>query len=292
VKFNVGLGCALACLALAGCNRDQGAAAGGGGGKSSKSQLTKLGIEDVKVGTGDPAKVGDMVYMEYRGTLASGIEFDSNVPADPKNPDKAPFMFQLTNGQPTVIEGWNKGILGMKVGGERKLSIPYELAYGDKSQGPLIGPKTDLYFDVKLLYVIRPGHESDYGVTDIKQGSGRGVKKGDWVTITYTARLLNDLLVVDSKATPPGTLQFQAGTGELGGNNFVPITGVVDGVIGMKEGGERLLTLPPSLANNPMWHDDRVPAGSVIRFDVQLLRVSDKQGPTITVAPDASTKKP
>lgn len=279
MKFKVGLVWALLSVALAGCTGAPPVTAGGVGNSKQKPKLAKLITEDTKVGAGPTAEVGDTVIMQYRGTTADDKEFDSNVPENPDNPTKAPFTFQLVNGHAQAIDGWNKGILGMKVGGERKLSIPWSMAYGEAGKSPTIPPQADLYFDVKLLGIVKAGQEGNYGVSDLKKGAGPAVKSGNWVTITYKAKLLNNMPVDESSTRKNGTLQFQAGTGDIGGGDFVPIKGVVFGVVGMQAGGERLLTLPPALASNPTGPPDPKIAGNSVRFDVKLLRVLDKKGP-------------
>lgn len=95
---------------------------------------------------GDVAKTGDTVAMNYTGRLENGTVFDSNV--DPKFNHVEPFVFTLGTGQ--VISGWDKGIVGMKVGEEKTLTIPPEDAYGVNGQGP-IPPNSTLIFEVKLL---------------------------------------------------------------------------------------------------------------------------------------------
>jgi FKBP-type peptidyl-prolyl cis-trans isomerase len=104
-----------------------------------------LKIEDLKDGIGQPAKPGDRVQVLYRGTLLDGKEFDSN-----RNHD-APFVFTLGMGQ--VIKGWDKGVVGMKPGGKRKLTIPPDLAYGNKGRRPKIPPNTTLVFEIELLRI-------------------------------------------------------------------------------------------------------------------------------------------
>ena len=96
--------------------------------------------------TGEVAKTGDTVAMNYTGRLADGTIFDSNV--DPKFNHVQPFVFTLGAGQ--VIAGWDKGIVGMKVGEKKTLVIPPEDGYGAKGQGPIPGNAT-LTFDVELL---------------------------------------------------------------------------------------------------------------------------------------------
>jgi len=101
--------------------------------------------EDVKVGDGAEAKTGSKVSVHYTGTLKSGKKFDSSL--DRKEP------FEFTIGQGQVIKGWEKGVVGMKVGGKRKLTIPYDLAYGEAGKPPDIPPRATLLFDIELLDV-------------------------------------------------------------------------------------------------------------------------------------------
>jgi FKBP-type peptidyl-prolyl cis-trans isomerase len=95
------------------------------------------------------AKVGDMVSMNYTGRLENGTVFDSNV--DPKFSHVEPFVFSLGAGQ--VIPGWDKGIVGMKVGDKKTLTIPPADAYGTNGVPGLIPPNSTLIFDVELFKV-------------------------------------------------------------------------------------------------------------------------------------------
>lgn len=107
----------------------------------------KLEIVDEKEGTGPEAKKGDTVKVHYTGTLMNGKQFDSSVGKDP---------FQFTLGQGQVIKGWDEGVPGMKVGGKRKLTIPWNMAYGEAGSGDKIPPKAALKFDVELLEIVAP----------------------------------------------------------------------------------------------------------------------------------------
>ncbi|CAN8099784.1 unnamed protein product [Discula destructiva] len=100
-------------------------------------------IDDRKIGTGRTAKPGDKVGMRYIGKLENGKVFDSNK----KGP---PFSFKLGKGE--VIEGWDIGVKGMGIGGERRLTIPASKAYGSKSMGGIPANST-LIFDIKLLEI-------------------------------------------------------------------------------------------------------------------------------------------
>ena len=106
-----------------------------------------------EVGTVAPAGVGaqagDTVSVNYTGRLADGTVFDSNV--DPKFQHVEPFVFTLGAGQ--VIPGWDKGIVGMKVGEKKTLVIPPADAYGAAGAGGVIPPNATLTFDVELLAI-------------------------------------------------------------------------------------------------------------------------------------------
>ncbi len=106
----------------------------------------ELVTTDLQPGSGETAKVGDTLVMKYYGTLASdGALFDENY-------TKATgFTFTLGKGE--VIKGWDEGLVGMKVGGERRLVIPAALGYGDVGSPPTIPANSDLVFVVKLLRI-------------------------------------------------------------------------------------------------------------------------------------------
>jgi len=102
-------------------------------------------IDDIAVGEGAEAVAGKIISVHYTGTLVDGTKFDSSVDRG------VPFEFMLGAGQ--VIEGWDKGFAGMKVGGKRKLTIPPEMGYGEYGAGGVIPPNATLIFDVELLGV-------------------------------------------------------------------------------------------------------------------------------------------
>jgi uncharacterized damage-inducible protein DinB len=99
---------------------------------------------DVKVGDGAPAKAGQEFTVHYTGWLRDGTKFDSSI-------GKTPLSF--VQGRRKVIAGWDSGFEGMKVGGQRRLFIPYQLAYGELGRRPTIPAKAELVFDVELLGV-------------------------------------------------------------------------------------------------------------------------------------------
>ena len=127
-----------------------------------------LGKEDIAPGTGPEAKDGDKVWVHYTGRLAkNGKQFDSSV-------GKAPFPVEIGAGG--VIKGWDLGLVGMKVGGKRKLTIPSKLGYGKQGMPPSIPPNATLVFDVELVSIGTPPGEGK----DVPAASGSasaGAKK-------------------------------------------------------------------------------------------------------------------
>jgi FKBP-type peptidyl-prolyl cis-trans isomerase len=99
-------------------------------------------VEDIEVGSGAPAVRGDTLTVHYVGTFENGAVFDSSLARG------EPFTFRLGIG--AVIRGWDQGLVGMRVGGKRRLIIPPELAYGSQGSGT-IPPNTPLRFEVELL---------------------------------------------------------------------------------------------------------------------------------------------
>ncbi len=106
--------------------------------------LFALRYIDMQAGTGDPVTPGEFLTVHYTGWLQSnGAKFDSSL-------DRGqPITFQ--QGAHRVIGGWDSGFAGMRVGGKRRLFIPYQLAYGDAGHPPVIPPASDLIFDIELV---------------------------------------------------------------------------------------------------------------------------------------------
>lgn len=113
--------------------------------KAANHDGSKFSIEDQKVGEGREVTSGDHIVIHYKGTLENGETFDSSYKRG------EPFQTRIGVGQ--VIDGWEMGIPGMKVGGKRKLIIPPALAYGDREIG-LIPAGSTLIFEVELIDIV------------------------------------------------------------------------------------------------------------------------------------------
>lgn len=114
---------------------------------NNTNSATGVEVQDPVVGTGTPATRGDTVVVHYVGTLTDGKVFDSSVERG------VPFTFVLGAG--SVIRGWDEGLVGMRVGGKRRLVIAPDYAYGDRAIGTIPANST-LVFDVELLNVQKP----------------------------------------------------------------------------------------------------------------------------------------
>lgn len=112
---------------------------------------------DIAPGAGAPVQPGDFLTVHYTGWLAAtGVKFDSSVDRG------VPFQFQ--QGTHHVIPGWDEGFGGMRVGGKRRLFIPWQLAYGAQGQPPVIPPQSDLIFDIEVVAASSvPPDESPFG---------------------------------------------------------------------------------------------------------------------------------
>ena len=111
--------------------------------KEKQTMSNGLVIEDIKIGEGQGVEKFNIVTVNYTGLLEDGTKFVSSL-----NPGRTPFRFTVGAGQ--VIKGWDEGLIGMKVGGKRKLTIPPELGYGSRDNGPIPANST-LIFEIDLL---------------------------------------------------------------------------------------------------------------------------------------------
>ncbi|MFO0964369.1 MAG: FKBP-type peptidyl-prolyl cis-trans isomerase [Gemmataceae bacterium] len=234
----------LGLTALGGCGK--------GDEPGMKTLDSGLKYRDIREGAGEPAKKGDSVSVVYTGRLRSGKQFDANDVDDP-------FTFEL--GKKVVIKGWDEGLVGMKIGGTRKLIVPPDLAYGDR-EIPGIPANSELIFEVELLD-INGSKEPKLTIKDIKEGEGRAAKAGDTVEVHYTGKLA-DGTKFDSSRDRDKPFEFRLGAGKV-------IKGWDRGVVGMKVGGKRELVIPPELGYGKRG-TPTIPPNAELYFEVELLR--------------------
>lgn len=205
---------------------------------------TDLMITDITVGAGDEAGEGDTVFVYYVGVLsADGSRFDGNFDGEP---------FAVTLGQGAVIQGWDEGLLGMKVGGRRQLDIPADLAYGEAGSGDAIPPNSAISFVVDMLAVVpaidpadepeitsleNPEMLSDLVIEDLVDGDGAEAEAGSTVVVQIIAFRSDTGEKLVSTWSDPSPVTFT-----LVADGALP--GIVEGVPGMKVGGRRILNIP------------------------------------------------
>ncbi len=132
---------------LVACQNPSGSSAPQGAGRPQPAgePAANLKVDELQQGSGAEAVAGKTVSVHYTGWLTNGNKFDSS------RDRGQPIEFVLGRGM--VIKGWDQGVTGMKVGGRRKLTIPPELAYGDRGAGAAVPPQSTLLFDVELIDV-------------------------------------------------------------------------------------------------------------------------------------------
>ena len=244
-----------------------------------------IAVSDYELGTGIEAVKGGEVEVHYTGYLTDGAIFDSSLPR------KRPFTFELGAGR--VIKGWDEGVVGMKVGGKRKLVIPSKLGYADRRAGK-IPPNSTLIFTIELLSVTPPlpppqpltafegkplaarKIEKNLVVADYKIGDGPEAKATDTVSVHYRGTL-KDGTEFDSSLARPKPLVFVLGSGRV-------IKGWDLGIAGMKVGGLRKLTIPADLAYGERARG-KIPANADLTFTVELMAVKPVAAPPAAVTP-------
>ncbi len=227
---------------------------------------TELKIEDLAVGTGTEAKTGDHLSVAYTGWVQGKSE-----PFDSSNYHNGPFEFVLGKGE--AIAGWDQGLVGMKVGGKRKLTIPPSLGYGAAGAGNgRIPPNATLIFEVELLSIqgppqatLPPTSITALKIEDLVIGTGAEAKAGDTLRVDYTGWLENGVKF-DSSLDSGQPIEFILGQGKV-------IAGWDQGLVGLKVGGKRRLTIPPNLGYGARGAGDSIPPNAALIFEVELLEI-------------------
>ncbi len=228
-----------------------------------------LSYVDSLVGTGDAVQSGDFVQAHYTGWLqvtdektkkpAKGSQFDSSV-------DRGePITFPVGSG--FVIPGWEKGLMGMKVGGKRTLIIGPALAYGAEGRPPVIPANSTLIFDISLVGL--PKVE----VQVQQEGTGPAAAPGDQIAVHYTGSLWVNGAVgdkFDSSLDRGEPFRFTLGAGMV-------IPGWDMGLKGMKVGTKARLVIPSTLGYGRQGTPGGpIPPNADLVFDVELMEIAGK----------------
>ena len=226
-----------------------------------------LVVRDISVGTGMQAEIGDVLEVNYVGALLSdGTEFDASWNRSQ--------TFFVPIGMGAVIPGWDQGIVGMREGGRRVLITPPHLAYGSSGAGSSIPPDASLVFVVDLLSILdleppaipEPTEVGELlGVEDLYEGTGDPVESGDTVTVHYLGTL-TDGTVFDASWRRGMPFTTVIGVGRV-------IAGWDQGIVGMREGGRRLLKIPSDLAYGERGSGASIPPNTPLLFVVDLIRI-------------------
>lgn len=227
----------------------------------------RLVTRDIAIGTGTQAGVGDVLEVNYVGALLSdGTEFDASWNRSQ--------TFFVPIGMGAVIPGWDQGIVGMREGGRRVLITPPDLAYGSSGAGSSIPPDATLVFVVDLVAILdlQPPaipEPTEVGalleVEDLVVGTGDPVESGDTVTVHYLGTL-TDGTVFDASWRRGMPFTTTIGVGMV-------IPGWDQGIVGMREGGRRLLKIPSDLAYGERGSGAAIPPDTPLLFVVDLIRI-------------------
>jgi len=209
-----------------------------------------LKYADLVVGTGATPAATDYVTIQYTGTLDNGTVFDAS------RQHGGPVEFPLDQ----VIPGFTEGVGSMKIGGTRILVIPPSLGYGSQAQGPIPANST-LTFIVELISV-KPAPQVK--IEDLVVGTGAEAKVDSTLTVNYTGTLANGTVFDSSYGKAP--FDFSLGAGQV-------IPGWDKGLVGMKVGGHRRLTIPPELGYGAQGAGASIPPNATLIFDIELIAV-------------------
>ena len=240
-----------------------------------------LQILDVTAGTGASPKNGDLISLHFTGTLLDGTEFVNTI--------SRPKPVYMVYGQDQLMPGLDEGLSLMKAGGEAKMVLPPELAFGAQGYGA-VPPNSQIILDVQLISVEKPPQptqvaeadltttDSGLQYTDLTVGDGTEVEANDVVSNNFTIWVQGDTedqYITSSLGNDP--LSFQQGAGDT------VFKGWEEGVLGMKVGGKRLLVVPPDLALGEAGGNG-IPGNATLIMEVDVTDV--RKPPEMTKVPD------
>lgn len=243
---------ALALAGLVGCEANL-----------SPSELVFFTVDDVETGTGATALPGDWVTLSYVIWL-----WDEDGP-DRKGQQVGAGDVTFVLDVDPALPAFERGLASMRVGGLRRMQVPPEYAYGPEAEGG-IPPNSTLLIEIRLIEV-RPyvTDSSPFRVIDLKVGDGAVAAAGYALTVVYAGYLYD--------AGQPDGQGRQFDVNNEGFRFSLGLSAVIDGwhegLVGMRENGERRLIIPPELAYGATGQRPRIPPNATLLFDVTLIRV-------------------
>jgi len=242
-------------VALAGCSKQEEA-------EAPVAVMPGLSYVDSVIGQGAEVQPDDFILVHYTGWLSEngvkGKQFDSSVERG------EPIGFPL--GRSFVIQGWDKGLPGMKVGGKRTLIIEPDLGYGERGHPPVIPPNSTLIFDVEIVDLPK------VDVEVLSEGTGAIAEVGDNVSVDYTGWVWENGAKgeqFDSSSNAGRPYNFT-----LGARMVIP--GWDLALEGMKVGTKARLIIPPVLAYGKRGSGPKIPADATLCFEVELVEITGK----------------
>ncbi len=233
-------------------------------------------VKTVKEGSGKEAAAGDIVRVHYVGRTGG---FDDPKIFDSSREKGIPFTVVLGNGN--VIAGWEQGLLGIKKGETRRLSIPHYLAYGEKAQDG-IPAKSRLFFEIELLDFVSPG---ELKKTTVSPGEGLPIELNQTGLFEYTGWLdkFKGKQKFDASSDRNKPFSVKIGVGQV-------IEGWDKGLLGMKPGEVRHLEIPYNLAYGPQGRAPVIGPYATLYFEVKYLGLEDEKSkqrarPDVSVTP-------
>jgi peptidylprolyl isomerase len=223
-----------------------------------------------EIGSGRKVEIGDKVTVHYTGKLTNGTKFDSSKDRN------QPFSFKVGGGQ--VIRGWDEGLALLNIGDKATLTIPANLGYGSRDQGPIPANST-LIFDIEVLDASTPVKAVPFDVKGkdtlstasglkyiiVKKGDGAKAENGKTVDVHYTGYLM-DGRTFDSSVERGEPISFPLGQGMV-------IKGWEEGIALMQVGDKMRIIIPSELGYGANGAGGVIPPNATLIFDVELMNV-------------------